>query len=159
MGQFIALCIITMSAHEYTLSRALPRHVSAEHAISLLHCYENIISLSPHVIKHDALTSPADTTQLYNIVDKIDHLPFGLYSGKVPIKAEFTNNTNGVTSIRDAPSRLTLQEVWSVQPHDDITETGDAGNELVLEVKMSGSSAILTLLKNVIKKSHERISM
>lgn len=147
-----------MSTHEYAFSRILPANILAEHAISLLHHHESIISLSPYVAEYHPLVSPStNTVRAYEIIDKINYLPFGLYSAKVSVKAEFTNKTSGVTTIRNAPLGITIQEDWSVQPLEPTTENDGTRVELTLKVKMSGSHFTLAIFKGMMERNHENI--
>ena len=145
------------SSHTYCLKRPLPLSVSTSRAISLLHEHSNIITLSPLVIEHHALSvshgSSAGLSTTYSITDHIDYLPCGLFARNVTVTAEFSNQSDGTTTIRHAPLGFIIKERWSVQDSlEDLPK--QPSKELVLTIELVASKLILPLFKNMMEKNH-----
>jgi hypothetical protein len=145
------------SSHKYSLSRPLPVSISSSRAVSLLHEHSNIITLSPLVIEHHALPESQGSTSglstIYSITDRIEYLPFGLFTGSVTITAEFTNQDDGTMTIRHAPLGFIIKEHWSIQEGLG-SSTKQTTKNLVLVIELIASKLILPLFKNMMVKNH-----
>jgi hypothetical protein len=148
------------SSHHYTISRLLPTSVSSSRAISLLQEHTNIIALSPLVIEYHALPPSDESTtdslsKSYSITDRIEYLPFGLYTANVTVTANFTNKDDGVIITKHAPFGITITERWLVQEGLDISAEQATTRELVLKVELIAGKLVLPLFKGMMLKNHD----
>lgn len=146
-----------MGSHEYGFSRTLPISISLDSILQTLHRHQEIIELSPFVQEFRVQPCSSPSTESFEIFDKINYLPFGIFSGTVSVKAVFSDRADGVSVVRNAPLGITMHEDWLVRPIKPTTEHIEGANELILNVKMTGNRAILALFKGTMEKNHERI--
>ncbi|RFU31486.1 hypothetical protein B7463_g4855, partial [Scytalidium lignicola] len=130
-------------SHQYLISRPLPPAILTSRVISLLHEHSNIITLSPLVIEYHVLPAKelaSEGSTSYSITDRIEYLPFGLYTGSVTVIAEFTNQNDGVTTVRQAPLGFTIKERWATQEISAGGEENISTRELVLDVTLEAGN-------------------
>jgi hypothetical protein len=98
----------------------LPREISRETAVSMLHDHSAMIELNPLVLRHDMCDPPpnaspdeAEHATWYTITDKINYLPGGLYSSEISYKAGFYNLPVGLQTHVFAPAGVDIKSKWS----------------------------------------------
>lgn len=103
-----------------TTITALPPGVTRETVLETLHTHTEMIDLNPlvqerHPIKPPAKASPEEYhCQWYEITDKVQYLPGGLYSGSVSFNACFHDLADGIQTHVYAPMGLEIRGRWTI---------------------------------------------
>jgi hypothetical protein len=154
------------SIHKYTLVRSVPKTVSRDKLLTLLHEPTTIFHLSPIIVRwkeieEDPGASSARPSRIYEVTDAVSFLPFGLYDTTVKVKIEFANFEHGVVITKHAIFGLVFRETWTIRTC--IGPDGSAGQvdktqgdclELSLSVEMSGNSLTVPAFKSMMEKNH-----
>jgi hypothetical protein len=105
----------------FTNITPLPRQVSREVAVAMVHNHDEMIELNPMVIEHHPIKTPRDAPAdefldcvWQELTDKIHYLPGGLAKGKVSYKACFHDTPMGLQTHIYAPTGLDIREKWSI---------------------------------------------
>lgn len=104
----------------YTTITPLPPGVTRATVLETLHTHVEMIDLNPLVIERHPIKAPPQATpeefhcQWYELTDKIQYLPGGLYSGKVSYTACFHDLANGVQTHVYAPMGLDIRGTWTI---------------------------------------------
>jgi hypothetical protein len=99
--------------------------------------------------------SATDLSTTYSITDRIEYLPFGLYTGNVTVTASFTDQDDGVATTRHAPFGFTIKERWVVREGSSSSADQVITKELVLNVELIANKLVLPLFKSMMEKNHE----
>jgi hypothetical protein len=104
----------------YTTITPLPVGVGRQTVLETLHTHVEMIDLNPLVEERHPIKAPPHATpeefhcQWYELTDKIQYLPGGLYSGKVTYTACFHDLANGVQTHIYAPMGLDIRGKWTI---------------------------------------------
>ena len=117
-----------------------------------------------HPIKSPATASPEEYhCQWYQLTDRVQYLPGGLYSGKVTYNVCFHDLANGLQTHCFAPAGLDIKGKWTVggSMADEPTEPSELGlgmpkHGLWLreDVDMKCNVLMIGFVKKTLKKSH-----
>jgi hypothetical protein len=104
----------------YTTITPLSPGITRATVLETLHTHTEMIDLNPLVIERHPIKPPPEATaeefhcQWYELTDKIQYLPGGIYSGKVTYTACFHDLANGVQTHVYAPMGLDIRGHWSI---------------------------------------------
>ena len=104
----------------FTTVTALPPGVTRQSVLEALYDHMAMIDLNPLVEECHFIKPPADATpeeyhcRWYQMTDKINYLPVGLYSGRVTYNACFHNLADGLQTHVYAPLGLNIKGRWTV---------------------------------------------
>jgi hypothetical protein len=104
----------------FTTVTALPAGITRQSVLETLHDHIAMIDLKPLVEQRHTIKPPADATpeeyhcRWYQMTDKVNYLPLGLYSGRVTYNACFHNLADGLQTHVYAPLGLSIKERWTV---------------------------------------------
>lgn len=144
----------------------LPAGVSLEQGIKLLQGHELLIQCDPHMVKYEAIDTPADSEptvpddrqvtavaapRCYRVTDKVHALPAGLWDSDVVSTYEFINIERGVFVRIRSPLNTTMETVW------EIRETDDSGPALVEDVVIKCSRLLVGVVKGTCESGWEGI--
>ncbi|CZT22277.1 uncharacterized protein RCC_08146 [Ramularia collo-cygni] len=148
----------------------LPREISRETAVSMLHDHSAMIELNPLVLRHEICDSPPSATPdeaehmtWYTITDKINYLPGGLYSSEVSYKAGFYDLPVGLQTHVFAPAGVDIKSKWSVcgnapgeprEPPELGVNAPRDGLYIKEELDLRCNMFMTGFIKSNIKKSH-----
>jgi hypothetical protein len=139
-----------------TITTPIPTDVKPADIIKGLHNHDLMISVSPFVVRHNLASTSPSGKQTYDIVDKIDILPFGLWKREVSFTATFEDNANGTTSSVKAPSGLVITGDYAVKPAAGHVSAEDGAMVLVEEVQTSASVLLKHFVQSTLVSSHEK---
>lgn len=154
------------SIHRYTLVRSIPKTVSRDQLLALLHEPTTIFNLSPIIVGWKELEKDSDARQgcssrIYEVTDAVSFLPFGLYDTTVKVKIEFANFKDGVVITKHAIFGLVFRETWTIQSSTgsnraagEVDDTQGEHVELSLSVEMSGNSLTVPAFRSMMEKNH-----
>ena len=103
----------------FTTITALPPGITRESVREALYDHGGMIDLNPLVVEHHSIKPPATTAaeeyhcEWYQLTDKIQYLPNGLYSGRVSYRACFHDMSNGLQTHVYAPLGLDIKGKWT----------------------------------------------
>ncbi|KIW15308.1 hypothetical protein PV08_05353 [Exophiala spinifera] len=147
------------SSRSFSFSRAVPGEVPMSKAIACLHEPSNFIGLSPYVISYHLApsTEPSSTavSKNYVISDRVNYLPFGLWTGQIDVPVTYTNQEDGVEVVKKPPVGITVLERWTLQPPTISNPQHPNVAELVLRAELHGNSVTLCMVEGIMKKSLE----
>jgi hypothetical protein len=104
----------------FTTVTALPSGVTRQSVLEALYDHIAMIDLNPLVEQRHSIKPPADATpeeyhcRWYQMTDKVNYLPLGLYSGRVTYNACFHNLADGLQTHVYAPLGLSIKRRWTV---------------------------------------------
>ncbi|KAH6692779.1 hypothetical protein BKA61DRAFT_714703 [Leptodontidium sp. MPI-SDFR-AT-0119] len=104
----------------FTTVTALPAGITRQSVLETLHDHMAMIDLNPLVERWHSIKPSADATpeeyhcRWYQMTDKVNYLPLGLYSGRVTYKTCFHNLADGLQTHVYAPLGLSIKERWTV---------------------------------------------
>jgi hypothetical protein len=104
----------------FTTVTALPAGITRQSALEALHDHIAMIDLNMLVEQRHSIKPPADATpeeyhcRWYQMTDKVNYIPLGLYSGRVTYNACFHNLADGLQTHIYAPLGLRIKERWTV---------------------------------------------
>lgn len=144
------------TAFQNTITTPIPADVKPDVVISKLHNHDFLITMSPIVTRHDVKDTDASGKITYNVWEKIDLLPFGLWKHKIQFTCSFKDTDDGVVSWIEAPLGLVSEAHYSVKPG------GDAGGKVLEEQVETSVNVIFKLfvqgtLVSVRKEMHQKI--
>lgn len=154
----------------FTTVTPLPPYMPRDLVIATLHDHSEMIELNPLVINHQQCkapsTAPADEFHCtwYELTDKVQYLPGGVFSGNVSYKACFHDLPMGLQTHVYAPTGLDIKGKWTVcgnLPHEprEPVELGLAnapreGLYLREDVDMRCNIFMMSFVKKTLKKAH-----
>lgn len=153
----------------FTTITPLPAGITRESVIETLHSHVEMIDLNPLVIERHPVKAPSKCTPeefhaiWYEMTDKVQYLPGGLYSGKVKYNGCFHDLSNGLQTHVYAPLGLDIKGKWSVGgslPHEpkEPVEMGlgvpKDGLYLREDIDMRCKIGTTTFVKKTLKKAH-----
>ncbi|GJN68568.1 hypothetical protein PCL_07600 [Purpureocillium lilacinum] len=134
----------------------IPAGTPPEKSIELLQGHEFFIQCDPHMMKYEAIDTPADPAptlpadrgvtavaapKCYEVMDKVHALPAGLWDSDVISTYEFINIERGVFVRIRSPLNTMMETVW------EIRQTEDGGSELVEDVLIKCSRLLVGVIK------------
>ncbi|KAK4693705.1 hypothetical protein P7C71_g3746, partial [Lecanoromycetidae sp. Uapishka_2] len=153
----------------FTTVTALPAGISRETVLETLHNHTEMIDLNPLVMERHPIRPPKEATPeeitcaWYQITDKVNYLPGGLYSGSVTFKGCFHNLPNGLQTHIHAPAGLEMKGRWTLggslpgEPREAV-ELGanipKTGLWLKEDVDMRCNFVMTSFVKGTTKKAH-----
>ncbi|KAL9122034.1 MAG: hypothetical protein Q9187_001411 [Circinaria calcarea] len=154
----------------FTTLTPLPAGISRETVIGTLQSHVEMIDLNPLVIERHPIKPPANATaeefnycDWYQLTDKVQYMPGGLYSGKVSYNACFHNLSTGLQTHVYAPMGLDIKGKWTLggslpgEPREAVEMGLGAPKEglwLREDVDMRCNVFLTSFVKKTLKKSH-----
>lgn len=153
----------------FTTVTALPAGISRETVLETLHNHAEMIDLNPLVMERHPIKPPKESTPeeitcaWYQVTDKVNYLPGGLYSGSVTFKSCFHDLSNGLQTHIHAPAGLEMKGRWTLggslpgEPREAV-ELGSnipkTGLWLKEDVDMKCNFMMSSFIKGTTKKAH-----
>ena len=142
----------------------IPTDVRREDLIATLHDHSFLITINPLVYRHEETGRTGDRVQ-YDVWDKVDMLPFGLWKHDVQFTVAFEDTSDGVVTDVQAPMNLTSHVRYTVQRDQsqggsaggEGTNAGGAGWMLVEELENSCSVFLKTFIDSTMVAVHKKI--
>ena len=101
----------------------IPPEVKPQIVVDLLHDHDFLITMSPIVTNHkEASRDSAKIT--YDVWEKIDLLPFGLWKQQIQFSTAFENKPDGTATWINAPLGLVSKAVYTVRGAEPAGEAG-----------------------------------
>jgi len=100
----------------------IPQDVHPDTVIKLLHNHDYLITMSPIVTHHEELDRDRETGKVsYEVYEKLDLLPFGLWKYEIRFTCAFQNKADGVVSYIQAPMGFNSKADYTIRTarHDD----------------------------------------
>lgn len=149
----------------------LPRTITRETAIALLHDHRSMIELNPLVVRHEPTDPPRNASKdeaedgtWYEITDQINYLPGGAMKSQISYKACFYNLPLGLQTHVFAPAGLDMKAKWLVggnmpgeprEPREMGVDTPREGLYIREDVDMRCNVFLTNFVKRNLKKSHQ----
>ena len=153
----------------FTTVTPLPPGITRETVLETLHNHIEMIDLNPLVIERHPIKAPKEATPeefhcaWYEVTDKVNYLPGGLYSGTVTFKSCFHDLSNGLQTHIHAPAGLEMRGRWTLggslpgEPREAV-ELGanipKTGLWLKEDVDMRCNFVLSSFVKGTTKKAH-----
>lgn len=153
----------------FTTVTALPVGITRETVLETLHNHAEMIDLNPLVMERHPIKPPREATPeeitcaWYQVTDKVNYLPGGLYSGSVTFKSCFHDLPNGLQTHIHAPAGLEMKGRWTLggslpgEPRQAV-ELGanipKTGLWLKEDVDMKCNFIMTSFIKGTTKKAH-----
>jgi hypothetical protein len=153
----------------FTTVTALPPGITRETVLETLHNHVEMIDLNPLVMERHLIKAPKEATAeefhcaWYQITDKVNYLPGGLYSGTVTFKGCFHDLPNGLQTHIYAPAGLNMKGRWTLggslpgEPREAV-ELGanipKTGLWLKEDVDMRCNFVMSSFVRGTTKKAH-----
>jgi len=153
----------------FTTVTPLPAGITRETVLETLHNHTEMIDLNPLVTERHPIKPPKEATPeeincaWYQVTDKVNYLPGGLYSGNVTFKSCFHDLPNGLQSHIHAPAGLEMKGRWTLggslpgEPREAV-ELGagipKTGLWLKEDVDMKCNFVMTSFVKGTTKKAH-----
>ncbi|KAK3675966.1 hypothetical protein LTR78_004158 [Recurvomyces mirabilis] len=100
----------------------IPQDVYPDTVTKLLHNHEFLITMSPIVTRHEERDRDEETGKIsYEVYEKLDLLPFGLWKYEIRFTCAFQNRPDGVVSYIQAPMGFNSRAEYTIRTarHDD----------------------------------------
>ncbi|KFY08367.1 hypothetical protein V492_06288 [Pseudogymnoascus sp. VKM F-4246] len=156
----------------FTTITPLPPAVTRQHVLDTFHNHVEMIDLNPlveerHLIKPPAKATPEEFHCIwYEVTDRVQYLPGGVYSGKVSYPVCFHDLPNGIQTHCYAPMGLEIKGKWSLggslpgEPREPV-EMGlnvpMVGLYVREDVDMKCNIMLTNFVKKTFKKSHAEL--
>ncbi|MCJ1475098.1 hypothetical protein MMC13_003758 [Lambiella insularis] len=153
----------------FTMVTPVPAGISRECIMSFLYSHVEMVDLNPLVIeRHPIRASPHASAEeahceWYEITDKVQYIPGGVYSGKVTYTGCFHNLPNGLQTHCFAPMGLNIRSRWQLggslpgEPKQ-VNELGlgipKEGLWLREDVDMKCNIFMINFVKKTFRKAH-----
>ena len=153
----------------FTTLTPLPPGISRETVIGTLQSHVEMIDLNPLVIDRHPIQPPPNATAeeyhctWYQLTDRVQYMPGGLYSGKVSYNACFHDLSTGLQTHIYAPMGLDIKGKWTLggslpgEPREAVELGLGAPKEglwLREDVDMKCNVFLTAFVKKTLKKSH-----
>lgn len=100
-----------------TVTTAVPNDVDVKSLVALLHDHSYLITMQPIVTRHEIKErDPATGRIVYDVWEKVDLLPFGLWKQELQFTAAFTDKKDGVISYIEAPMGFVSTAEYTAKP-------------------------------------------
>lgn len=156
----------------FTTITPLPPSVTRQHVLDTFHNHVEMIDLNPLVEERHPIKPPPKATPeefhcaWYEVTDRVQYLPGGVYSGKVSYPACFHNLPNGIQTHVYAPMGLEIKGKWTLggslpgEPREAV-EMGlnvpMVGLYVREDVDMKCNIMLTNFVKKTFKKSHAEL--
>ncbi|MCJ1485160.1 hypothetical protein MMC06_005333 [Schaereria dolodes] len=156
----------------FTTLTPLPTGISRETVMQTLQDHLEMIDLNPLVEERHPIKCPANATAeeynctWYQLTDKINYLPGGLYTGKVSYNVSFHNLPIGLQTHCYAPMGLDIKGKWTLggtlpgEPRQAVELGLGAPKEglwLREDVDMRCNMLMTGFVKKTLKKAHAKL--
>ncbi|KFX90191.1 hypothetical protein O988_08305 [Pseudogymnoascus sp. VKM F-3808] len=156
----------------FTTITPLPPSVTRKHVLDTFHNHREMIDLNPlveerHVIKPPPQATPEEFHCIwYEVTDRVQYLPGGMYSGKVSYPVCFHDLPNGIQTHCYAPMGLEIKGKWSLGGSlpGEPREAVEMGLNVPLvglyvreDVDMRCNIMLTNFVKKTFKKSHAQL--
>ena len=156
----------------FTTITPLPPSVTRQHVLDTFHNHLEMIDLNPLVEERHRIKPPQKATPeefhciWYEVTDRVQYLPGGVYSGKVSYPVCFHDLPNGIQTHCYAPMGLEIKGKWSLggslpgEPREPV-EMGlnvpMVGLYVREDVDMKCNIMLTNFVKKTFKKSHAEL--
>ncbi|OBT53165.1 hypothetical protein VE04_07072 [Pseudogymnoascus sp. 24MN13] len=156
----------------FTTITPLPPSVTRQHVLDTFHNHVEMIDLNPLVEERHRIKPPPKATPeefhciWYEVTDRVQYLPGGVYSGKVSYPVCFHDLPNGIQTHCYAPMGLEIKGKWSLggslpgEPREPV-EMGlnvpMVGLYVREDVDMKCNIMLTNFVKKTFKKSHAEL--
>ncbi|ELR07943.1 hypothetical protein GMDG_02802 [Pseudogymnoascus destructans 20631-21] len=156
----------------FTTITPLPPSVTRQHVLDTFHNHVEMIDLNPLVEERHRIKPPPKATPeefhciWYEVTDRVQYLPGGVYSGKVSYPVCFHDLPNGIQTHCYAPMGLQIKGKWSLggslpgEPREPV-EMGlnvpMVGLYVREDVDMKCNIMLTNFVKKTFKKSHAEL--
>ncbi|OBT68430.1 hypothetical protein VE03_02842 [Pseudogymnoascus sp. 23342-1-I1] len=156
----------------FTTITPLPPAVTRQHVLDTFHNHVEMIDLNPLVEERHPIKPPPKATPeefhcaWYEVTDRVQYLPGGVYSGKVSYPVCFHDLPNGIQTHVYAPMGLEIKGKWSLggslpgEPREAV-EMGlnvpMVGLYVREDVDMKCNIMLTNFVKKTFKKSHAEL--
>lgn len=124
-----------------TVTTPVPAEIDVKSLVACLHDHSFIITMQPIVTRHEIRERDPTTGRIvYDVWEKIDLLPFGLWKQELQFTAAFTDKKEGVTSYIEAPMGFVSTADYTVKPGE--TWDGEGGG-WILEEQIESSCNVV----------------
>lgn len=143
------------------IATPVPTDCKRDEITNILHDHGFLITMSPIVTRYEEAQRQGEKIK-YDVWEKIDLLPFGLWKHEIKFNCSFENKSDGVTSWIEAPMGLTSKAVYSVKTPTNPKDV-ESGGEWVLDESIDSSCNFLLkafvegTMVSTRKKMHARI--
>lgn len=156
----------------FTTITPLPAGVTRTHVLDTLHNHVEMIDLNPLVEERHPIKPPPKATPeefhcvWYEVTDRVQYLPGGIYSGRISYPACFHDLANGIQTHIYAPMGLEIRGKWTLggslpgepqQPVEMGLNVPMVGLYVREDVDMRCNILMTSFVKKTLKKAHSEL--